>query len=249
MLLIADTLKSVAQYAKEDEAAFAEKVSEILTLKQSGEIKTQKKQLVKLNKRAAEIGILFKKIYEDNALGKLPDSRFADLAAEYEREQEQLERDISKLQTAVDSFNDSTERAEKFMKMIRQYRDFDEITVPMLHEFVEKIIVHERDVKYRQDAHQKIEIHLNFIGEFPLPDEPEPTLTPEEEEEQRKRAARSEYLRQQYHKRKANGKQKEYTDRYEERRKARYAERKAAYYAEGAVLGTSVVMPFISSAN
>ncbi len=42
----------------------------------------------------------------------------------------------------------------------------------MLNEFVEKIVVHERDRKGSADTAQKIEIYFNFIGEY-IP----PTMT------------------------------------------------------------------------
>ena len=40
--------------------------------------------------------------------------------------------------------------AEKFIAMIDKYQDFDTMTTTMLNEFVEKILVHERDQKGRQ---------------------------------------------------------------------------------------------------
>jgi len=94
-----------------------------------------------------------------------------------------------------------------------------------------------------------VEIHLTFIGEFSLPTEIELVLTPKETEEQRKLEERREHLHRNYLLRKANGKQQEYAGRYEAGHKARYADRMAALYAEDAVLGTNIVMPFISSAD
>lgn len=90
----------------------------------------------------------------------------------------------------------------------------------MLNEFVEKIVVHERDRKGSADTTQKIEIYFNFIGEYipPTMTEKEPTL--EELEEMRKREARKDKLHQNYLKRKANGKQKEYEERTKAKKKA-----------------------------
>ena len=250
MTIIAETLKEIAKTAQEDEDAFAKKVNDALSARQTSEIKSQKKQLAKLRKRTAEIETLFKKIYEDNALGKLPDNRFNVLAAEYENEQEQLDREIPVLQSIIDAFNDGNERASRFIELVKRYRDFDEITVSMLNEFVEKIIVHERDIKYRPDSEQRIEIHLNFIGEF-CPVEPEPisALTPAQEEEQRKLEERRERMRQNYLTRKANGKQKEYDERYKEKVRARYANARAALREEGAVIGANIYAPFVVASN
>ncbi|MDR3091310.1 MAG: hypothetical protein LBU36_03800 [Clostridiales bacterium] len=104
MNLVAETLREVTKYAVTDREAFARRVQETLSAKQPDEVKTQKKQLVKLQARQSELEMLFRRIYEDNALGKLPDKRFAALSAEYEREQTEIESQIPELQTAVERY-------------------------------------------------------------------------------------------------------------------------------------------------
>ena len=78
--------------------------------------------------------------------------------------------------------------------------------------------------------------------------EPEP-LTPEQEEEQRAILERRELFRQNYLKRKASGKQKEYERRTYENRKTRIAAYKAAMFEDGAVLGSAALAPLPVSAN
>lgn len=41
----------------------------------------------------------------------------------------------------------------------------------MINEFIEKIIIHERDRKGSQTSKQKIEIYFNFIGNYEPPKE------------------------------------------------------------------------------
>lgn len=89
----------------------------------------------------------------------------------------------------------------------------------MINEFVEKIIIHERDRKGSQTSKQKIEIYFNFIGNY----EPQKEELSEEErlkieEEERKINERKDRLHQNYLKRKANGKQRKYEQRYKIRR-------------------------------
>ena len=103
--------------------------------------------------------------------------------------------------------------------MIERYDNFDELTPTIINEFVEKILIHERDRKGSQTANQKVEIYFNFIGNYEPPkeelSEEEMQKLTEEEEKERERKDR---LHQNYLKRKANGKQKEYEDRYKEKR-------------------------------
>ncbi len=54
--------------------------------------------------RVSELEVLLCKIYEDNILGKLSDSRYATLDAQYEKEQSELNAEISTLEKAVKSY-------------------------------------------------------------------------------------------------------------------------------------------------
>ena len=90
-------------------------------------------------------------------------------------------------------FEVDSNKADKFINIVKKYMDFTELTAPMLHEFVEKILVHESD-KSSGERVQKIEIYLNFIGKFDLPDiEPTPEELREIEERRAKRAKKREY--------------------------------------------------------
>ena len=121
------------------------------------------------------------------------EKRFETLATGYEDEQEKLEQQIQTLQAEMETFNADSNKADKFINIVKKYTDFTELTAPMLHEFVEKILVHEMD-KSSGVRVQKIEVCLNFIGNF---DVPPPDPTPEEiaemEERIRKREKKREY--------------------------------------------------------
>jgi phage-related minor tail protein len=149
MNLVAETLRTLAKYAKEDREVFTKAVQERLSAKQSDTVKEEKKQLAKLKKRAADLETLYRKIYEDNALGTLSQKRFTALAAQYEAEQEQLEKQIPELEAAVERFEDGSDKAARFIELVKRYEDFEEMSVSMLNEFVEKIVVHERDRKVK----------------------------------------------------------------------------------------------------
>jgi DNA invertase Pin-like site-specific DNA recombinase len=248
--LVRTTLKAISDYAKTDKAAFTKSVQAIIASHLTDDVKKQQQRLAACNKRAAELETLFKKIYEDNALGKLPDNRYDVLVRDYGQEQSVLEKEIAELQASVERYADGSKRAKRFIELVERYTDFTELTVTMLNEFVEKIIVHERDRKSTIDSTQKVEIHLNFIGEFKIPGmETEPVLTPEQEEEQRKILERRERMHQNYLKRKESGAQKRWEEKYAPKRKARKAENQAALFAEGATLGAGVLAPVPASAD
>ena len=120
------------------------------------------------------------------------------------------------------------------------YESFDNLTIAMLSEFIDKILVHERDRKGSQDTTQELEVYFNFVGKFVPPAFGEVELTPEELEERRKREERRERLYQNYLKRKANGKQKEYEERTRAKKQAELVTRKQAIRTEDIARGVFV---------
>ena len=191
-------------------------------------------------KRAGELEKLMCRIYEDNVLGKLPDARYAALDAQYAKEQGELASEIMEIEKAVSAYENTRKSAEKFIALIDKYEDFDTLTTAMLNEFVEKILVHERDRKGSQDTTQEIEIYFNFVGRYIPPHFGEVELTPEELEELRKKEERKDRLHQNYLRRKANGKQKEWEQKYNAKRKAEIEARKAAVRAEDMAKGVYI---------
>jgi DNA invertase Pin-like site-specific DNA recombinase len=249
MGIVHDTLKGIVSFAQTDRAAFEKAVKESLSEQQTTEVKKQSHRLAVGKKRAADLETLLRKIYEDNALGKLPDKRYQALSTEYETEQAALENEIAGLQAAVSAYERGGERAARFIALVKRYQDFEDIGIAMLNEFVERIVIFERDRKGCQDANQRVDIYLNFIGAFSVPkEEIDPAVLAAREEEERMKLERREKLHQAYLQRKANGKQQEWEQSYNERRRKNKARAGATLYAEGAVLGANAAGPFAASA-
>ena len=232
LTLVSDTLRAIAEYSRNDRTEFIHTVQETQVAQQSADISKKRRRLATAQKRAGELEKLICKIYEDNALGKLPDTRYKALDAQYAKEQDALEIEIAELEKAVTGYEQSQKSAEKFIALIDKYENFDTLTNTMLNEFVEKILVHERSRKGSQDTTQEIEIYFNFLGRYIPPSLQPVPLTPEEQEELRKREERKDRLHQNYLKRKASGAQKRYEDKIKAKKKAEMDAKKAMIRAE-----------------
>ena len=160
--------------------------------------------------------------------------------AQYEKGQTELTAEISALEKAIRSYEKHEKDADRFIALIDKYENFDKLTIAMLNEFVEKILVHERDRKGSTQTTQEVEIYFNFVGRFVPPAFGEVKLTPEELEEIRKREERKDRLHQNYLKRKASGAQKRYEDKIKGRKKAEIEAKKAAIRAEDIAKGVFV---------
>ena len=238
--LVSEMLKAIAEYAKHDRAEFVRVVQEAQSSQQTAEVRKQRTRLATAKQRVSELEVLLCKIYEDNILGKLSDSRYATLDAQYEKEQSELTAEISALEKAVKSYEKHEKDADRFIALIDKYENFDKLTIAMLNEFIEKILVHERDRKGSIQTTQEVEIYFNFVGRFVPPAFGEVELTPEELEEIRRREERKDRLHQNYLKRKASGAQKRYEDKIKKRKKAEIEAKKAAIRAEDIAKGVFV---------
>lgn len=214
--LALDAIQSVSGFVKTNEAEFVKQVRETSAVKQDEAAKSHKKRIAKEQKRVAELNTIIKKLYEDSAIGKLTDKRFELLSTDYEREQTELEQSIEALQAELNSFNADSVKADKFIELVKKYTDFSELTPTMIHEFIEKIVVHEAD-KSNGERQQQVDIYLNFIGKFDVPI-PEPTAEEIAAEEKafRKREQRREAQRRYA----AKQKQKEQEEETEKKKSA-----------------------------
>ena len=101
------------------------------------------------------------------------------------------------------TYEEATDNADRFIELAHRYTNFSELTPAMLHEFVDKVIVHEPD-KSSGVRTQQIAIYLKFVGQINLPvEELSPEELKEEERKRKKRAWNREYAKRKYAKDKA----------------------------------------------
>jgi DNA invertase Pin-like site-specific DNA recombinase len=186
--LIINAIRGVAACVRQNETEFIARVRQASNLRAEAEVKEGRKRLSKAARRSDELDTIIKKLYETFALGKLPENHFDRMLAEYDTEQAELRQTIAELQTEADDFAADSVKADRFIEIVSRYTDFDELTVPMMNEFVERVIVHE-GVKSGGKRTQEVEIVFNFIGKFDAPPLPKPLPIVDEAEELAKQEA------------------------------------------------------------
>lgn len=167
--LIKKAIHAVSSFAIENEGEFIRRLEALSDFQVEAAIKENKKALSTTERRVKELDELIRKLYEENATGKIPDKHFERMLAEYDSEQSTLEGRIEEIRNTVAEYEKNTVRTDKFMEVVRKYQDCGEITTPMLNEFIEKIVVHEADKSGgRLNRKQKVDIYFNFVGQIDL---------------------------------------------------------------------------------
>ena len=192
---VLETIQYACKSVRMDERAFVERIRSASEIREQSEAKKLKAALKHQEKRYAELDILLKKVYEDNALGRLPDKRYEMLSAGYEKEQAELEQSIKACREQLTQYDEDTDRTEEFLALVHKYTDITELTPVIINEFVDKILVHKAE-KIDGERVMEIEIYLNFISKVELPAQ---ELTEEElaevKEKQRLRERNAMYQR------------------------------------------------------
>lgn len=168
-MLIYQATKRVSQYVLKDEKEFVEQLKAQYELQCEKDNTDDKKELLEAKRRMMDLDDLIKGLYENFTLGRLPERQFNRLMTEYDTEQSSLEQRISELETATERISTKAVQIDKFVRLVKKYRDFEELTTPMLNDFIEKVVIHEAEGGRTKDRTQQVDIYFNFIGNFVLP--------------------------------------------------------------------------------
>ena len=124
----------------------------------------RQKTLVYAEKRIAELDTIFKRLYEDTISGKLSDERFQKLSVGYEQEQHQLQEVAATLRGEIEAEERKSANVERFLSVVERYTEIPELTPCILHEFIEKIVVHAASDSKGKNRTQEIDIYYKGIG-------------------------------------------------------------------------------------
>ena len=151
------------------------------TLELRREMNTIQKDLDTMRRRREELSKLFKRLYEDNVLGRVTDEQYRMLAGDYTVEQKALEEQIPEKEARLEKLKAASANVNTFVEKAKQYTAIDELTPELLRLFIQRIEIGERDVKYSRNASQSIRIIYRDIGTLDSamqPDEKQPKLLP-----------------------------------------------------------------------
>ena len=160
--IISGKLCQTIQEAHFNQEAFLKKLEQQSQAQFTRDNKRQHQQLQKDEQRSKEIDTIIQKLYEDNLLGKISDERFVKLSQSYEEEQKQLQTSISDLTEKLAKQQEDSLNISKFMARISKYTKLPELTVEIVNELIDKIVIHKPTGTKRNRIIQ-IDIYYNWL--------------------------------------------------------------------------------------
>ena len=175
METVLESMRRILINVQAFEKEFARKQMECYSEDKKKELAEKRRELNKAKKRIVEIDNLIQKLYEDNAIGKISDERYATLSMSYEEEQQELKEALPEMQRYLETETDKTESLQKFIDKVKRITQIKELTPELIHEFIDKIVVYAP--RYLDGKRvQLMDIYYNGVGILR-------ELTPEEMEE------------------------------------------------------------------
>ena len=91
------------------------------------------------------------------------------LISKYNEEQEKIKSNIETIEIKLSDIQNNEKDVKRFVELINRYDDFGKITPFIVNEFVDKIVIHERSMKWSVNTAQEVDIYFNFIGNVKMP--------------------------------------------------------------------------------
>ena len=133
--IILDDLRRVTHYARQHEFLFAKHITQKNDAEIRRDIVQTERELESLKRRDTELTALFKKLYEDNVLGKIPNEVFRKLSDDYLAEQKEVQTTIPKKESNLEQLKSSASNVSAFIGKAKQYTVINELTAEILHLF------------------------------------------------------------------------------------------------------------------
>ena len=162
--VVLEDLRRVTAMARERPEEFAAYIGSRQSAEIQREIRRQEKELAAMRKRKAELDAIFKKLYEDSVLSRITTEQFQMLSSSYTEEQNQIAAGIPQKEADIQRLRETVSGTDGFLDKAKRYMDITELTPELLRLFIEKIVVHEKEVKWSKHAPQTVEIYYNGIG-------------------------------------------------------------------------------------
>ena len=159
--IILGELNKMVAFVKDNEDEFVQMAMDNSVQKQSSELSKSRKKLKESEKRIAELDRLFTRLYEDNVSGKISDERFSIMSAGYEDEQKKLRATVAELTDFIETAEQKSADVTAFISVVQKYERITELSPEIMHELIEKIVVHAPD-KSSGHRTQQMDIYYRF---------------------------------------------------------------------------------------
>ncbi len=164
---VSQAVRTVMKHAFADEDTFIADLQKQFASRDGDKYSAEKIELKEIEGRLQELRTLSRGLYEKNMKGVLSDMMFESMMKEYDAEMSEKEVRKTELESSLRSAETEKTDPQRFIGLLKKYRECSFITNQMLYSLVDRIEVHasERDTDGKKS--QQIDIYFSFLPECP----------------------------------------------------------------------------------
>ncbi len=117
--VLLDDIRRITHFARQNELRFAEYIGVKQGKEAQREIAALQKKATEMERRKAELSAIFKRLYEDSVLGRIPEEQYRLLSRDYTREQAELDEALPKVTEQLQKLKDSAGNVSRFLENAR----------------------------------------------------------------------------------------------------------------------------------
>ena len=161
--VVLDDIRRYARLAHEDEESLAEQVNALNGGQEEKRLQTLSTELKTAQARYAELDRIMKRLYEDSVTGRIKDSRFQKLSAEYETEQNEAGKQIENSKNELETIRQTKQDSSSWLRSIKDYAEIQKLDRIVLSELIDKITVGESKI-VDGEKYVDVTIYYRFVG-------------------------------------------------------------------------------------
>ena len=160
--IILQKIREVTAFARENPDEFYAIARQKAEKEADSYLKISAKEKVAIKRRVEELENIIRCLYEDRVSGRITVERYDALSADYEQEQAEQKKQLQTIEKTMDEQNMREKVILDFMNNAKKYIDITELTPEILHTFVRRIELHEREISRSQKCGNQIDIYFTF---------------------------------------------------------------------------------------
>jgi len=165
--IVLEEIRRATYYARAHSAEFIEFINKKSSSENKKELNARLLEQSKLTRRSGELSALFRRLYEDNVLGRITNEQFRMLSEGYNEEQRTISERLPELEKEIERLKSSANNVEQFVALAKKHICIEKLTAEVIRTFISKIVIHEKSAKHSKSATQQIDIYFTHIGMLP----------------------------------------------------------------------------------
>ena len=159
--IILEEIRKVTYYARAQTRDFVSFINQKSSAENRREQNAKIVELASLEKQNNELNALFRRLYEDNVLGKVTNEQFCMLSDGYNTEQREITERLPIVKQEIEDLKAVATNVKRFVDIANKYTDLRELTPEVLRIFIERIAVTGADdmqhsVLIQQRCHRRL---------------------------------------------------------------------------------------------